>query len=385
MIRLQHIRAALVTIPTLALALSALGASAAPEPIRIGAILSFSGPSAPLGQPQVNALKLAETTVNAHGGIDGRPIHFEIVDDDAKADVASQLATQQIASGVAAIICGTRVDTTNAVARITAQAGVLQIILTPTISTWRSDKGVVSKTIFQAQASDELEAKAVLDYGKRKLGVKKIGIIHDANFFGTSGADIATGIAKTDGIEVLGNEAYAGDATDFTPQVQKLMSVSPDAILMWGATTTPALVTKAIRTLGYTKPMLSSGGVDSDAFLKISGPASAGVCRRQPLEAEPQRRTKIVRDALRKNVQHPGRAVRRASVGRHDHPGCSDQGNGRQDRRQNLGRVAREGRTDSSHPGDLQVLAERSQRHDHPIRPHYRPEGRRLDGRSQVT
>jgi branched-chain amino acid transport system substrate-binding protein len=277
MTRSQYIRAALVSLPMLALALSAVRTSAAPEPLRIGAILSYSGPSAPLGLPQVNALKLAETQVNAHGGVNGRPIHFEIVDDEAKPDVASQLATQQIASGVAAIICGTRVDTTNAVARITAQAGMLQIILTPTISTWRAKIGAVSKTIFEAQASDELEAKAVLAYGKSKLGVKKIAIIHDANFFGTSGADIATDVAKAASIDVLGNEAYASDATDFTPQIQKLMATNPDAIVLWGATTTPALVTKAMRTLGFTKPVLASGGVDSDAFLKIAGPASANV------------------------------------------------------------------------------------------------------------
>lgn len=270
-------RAAGVAFLATILALSGFGVTPAAEPIQIGAILSYSGPSAPLGQPQVNALKLAETEINAHGGVGGRPIHFVIVDDEAKPDVASQLATQQIASGVAAIICGTRVDTTNAVARITAQAGMLQVILTPTVSTWKNKNGTVVKTIFEAQASDELEVRALLAYGTRKLGLKKTAIIHDANFFGTSGAEIATEVAKTYNVDVLGNEAYASDATDFTPQIQKLMGLSPDAMLMWGATTTPALVTKQFRTLGYTKPILASGGVDSEAFLKIAGPAAAGV------------------------------------------------------------------------------------------------------------
>ncbi len=270
-------RAVVTAVLVAILSFSGLGTAGAVDPIQIGAILSYSGPSAPLGEPQVNALKLAETEINSHGGVNGRPIHFVIVDDEAKADVASQLATQQIASGVAAIICGTRVDTTNAVARITAQAGVLQVILTPTVSTWKSKNGAVVKTIFEAQASDELEGRALLTYGKRKLGVKKIAFIHDANFFGTNGAEIVTGVAGTLGIGVLGNEAYASDATDFTPQIQKLMALNPDAIVLWGATTTPALVTKAIRTLGYTKPILASGGVDSEAFLKIAGPASAGV------------------------------------------------------------------------------------------------------------
>src|SRR5271169_2157407 len=97
------LRAVAAGLFTVVLAASSYGASAQQQPIRIGAILSYSGPSAPLGLPQINGLKMAESEINAHGGINGRPIHFEIVDDEAKADVASQLATQQIASGVSII------------------------------------------------------------------------------------------------------------------------------------------------------------------------------------------------------------------------------------------------------------------------------------------
>lgn len=272
----RSMRAVTAALFTVVITASGFGASAQQQPIRIGAILSYSGPSAPLGLPQINGLKMAETEINAHGGINGRPIHFEIVDDEAKADVASQLATQQIANGVSAILCGTRVDTSGAVARVTAQAGMLQMIMVPTASIWHTKTGII-KTIFQSQASDELSAQGLLAYGKRKFGIKKVAIIHDANFFGTNGAEIATGLAKTDGIAVLGNEAYAGDATDFTPQIQRLLATNPDAIVMWGATTTPALVVKQIRQLGFTKPILSSGGIDSPAFLKIAGPADANV------------------------------------------------------------------------------------------------------------
>ena len=112
--------------------------SAAPEPIKLAAILSTSGPSAPLGLPQVNAVKLAEKDINAHGGINGRPVQIDIVDDGAKADVAAQLATQMISSGHVAIFCGTRTDTSAAVARVTASGNVLQVYTTPTESLWRT-------------------------------------------------------------------------------------------------------------------------------------------------------------------------------------------------------------------------------------------------------
>src|ERR1700682_2114909 len=90
-------------IACLVVGASTVTTTAAPEPLKLAAILSTSGPSAPLGVPESNAVKLAEREINAHGGIDGRPIHFDIVDDGAKADVAAQLATQMIASGHIAI------------------------------------------------------------------------------------------------------------------------------------------------------------------------------------------------------------------------------------------------------------------------------------------
>src|ERR1700681_1443899 len=145
-----------------------LAAGAAPAPIKIAASLSTSGPSAPLGVPESNAAKLAEREVNAHGGINGRPIEIDVVDDGAKADVAAQLATQMIASGHVAIFCGTRTDTSAAVARVTGASNVLQVYTTPTESVWHTARGVV-KNVFQGNPRDQLEASALLSCAKSKL------------------------------------------------------------------------------------------------------------------------------------------------------------------------------------------------------------------------
>src|ERR1700676_5617179 len=176
---------------------------AAPEPLKLAAILSTSGPSAPLGVPEANAVKLAEREINAHGGIDGRQIHFDIVDDGAKADVAAQLATQMIASGHIAIFCGTRTDTSAAVARVTGASNVLQVYTTPTESLWRSPRGVV-KNVFEVNPRDQLEAVALLSFAKSRLKLKTIGILHDENLYGTGGATIAAAEAQALGMQVVG-------------------------------------------------------------------------------------------------------------------------------------------------------------------------------------
>jgi branched-chain amino acid transport system substrate-binding protein len=276
---MRTIGSALVAAVVGSLLVPATVFAAAPtgEPIRVGAILSYTGPSAPLGLPQVNALKLAEEDINAHGGINGRPIHFDIVDDGAKPDVAAQLATQMVGSGVAAIICGTRVATTDAAARVTSAAGVLQIYLTPGAEAWHARDGSVVKNVFEAAARDQLEAQALLNYARGKLHAKSIAILHDENLYGTNGAAIVTDQAKAYGLQVLGSEAYPGTATDFTPQIVKLRDVHPDVLVIWGATQTPALATRAARTLGIKTAILGSSGILSEGFLKVAGSAADDV------------------------------------------------------------------------------------------------------------
>ncbi len=266
---------------------SALPSGAAPEPIKLAAILSTSGPSAPLGVPESNAVKLAEREVNAHGGINGRPIQFDVVDDGAKPDVAAQLATQMIASGHVAIFCGTRTDTSAAVARVTGAANVLQLYSTPTESLWRTRSGV-AKNVFEVNPRDQLEAIALLTFAKNRLHAKSVAVLHDENLYGSGGSAIAAAEAKTLGMQVVGDESYPGTATDFTAQIVKLRDAKPDAVILWGATTTPGLAIKAARTLGLTVPILGSSGILSPAILAVAGGASAGdVYSASPLAGAP--------------------------------------------------------------------------------------------------
>jgi branched-chain amino acid transport system substrate-binding protein len=248
------------------------GASAAAEPIMVGVVISTSGPSAPLGVPQKNAFALVEKDVNDHGGISGRPLHFEIVDDEAKPDVAAQLAQQLIGKGAVAIICGTRTATSAAATRVTVGAGVVQLFLTPSTELWKTKNGV-AKTLFQVAAASDDEAHAYVAFAKNKLHVKTIAIIHDENQYGTVAGTATEAAAKDNGLTVVANESYPGDATDFTPQLLRVKAAKPDAVMLLGATNTPALLTVQARTLGIKVPVIGSSAILSPAFLRVVGPA----------------------------------------------------------------------------------------------------------------
>ncbi len=44
------------------------------DPVVIGAIVSATGPAAPLGEPERNVLQMMEEQINSAGGVLGRPV-----------------------------------------------------------------------------------------------------------------------------------------------------------------------------------------------------------------------------------------------------------------------------------------------------------------------
>jgi branched-chain amino acid transport system substrate-binding protein len=91
-----------------AAALLVAGSAAAParsaDPYTIYAVESLTGPGAFLGQAEAKSLEAAELLINKGGGIQGRPVHFEIADDQTQPAVSVQLATGIIAKGVPAVL-----------------------------------------------------------------------------------------------------------------------------------------------------------------------------------------------------------------------------------------------------------------------------------------
>ena len=261
-----------------AAALIALGASsvtAAPTaptgtPIVIGAVLSITGNYAPLGEPERNALKVAEAEINASGGIAGHPLSIKILDDEGKPDTAQQLATQLVGEHVAAIIGGTLTPTTLAMTRVTNDAKIVEIYMNPTDSLWNTKNGVM-KYLFESTPRNELEATKLMGYLKNTLKRSKIAIMHDEAPYGSTGAPIVAAVAKSVGLDVVDDESYPVAATDMTAQLQKAMKAGADALVIWTAGPAAPILVRQAKQFGFKGTIIGSTGIASDNFLKISG------------------------------------------------------------------------------------------------------------------
>ena len=66
------------------------------EPITIGALTSLTGPFTPWGLQVRDGMQLAVDEINAEGGVDGRPLELEVVDD--------QMSPEQGATGIERLV-----------------------------------------------------------------------------------------------------------------------------------------------------------------------------------------------------------------------------------------------------------------------------------------
>ena len=100
-----------LTAATLVLGLAAPAWSQAPQPLRIGIIGPFTGPSADFGTPMLQGAQLAVDEINAVGGYLGRKIELVVKDDTANPDVGFQRSLELAKERVVATIgfCNTGV------------------------------------------------------------------------------------------------------------------------------------------------------------------------------------------------------------------------------------------------------------------------------------
>jgi branched-chain amino acid transport system substrate-binding protein len=245
------------------------------EAIVIGAIVSATGPNSALGLQERNVLQMMETSINAAGGVLGRPLKLVIEDDTSDAQAAVTAANKLIDQDKAvALIAATGSASTVAVKAITATKGLPQMAMAAANEI--TDKAPMD-WIWRTPQKDSMAAARALTYISGTLKLKKIAVLHDENAFGTSGATEIANTASKYGLEIVATESYKTADTDLTAQLTKIKGANPEAIVVWGTNPGPALAAKNMKQLGMTIPYIGSHGIANATFIKLAGDAAEGV------------------------------------------------------------------------------------------------------------
>jgi branched-chain amino acid transport system substrate-binding protein len=245
----------------------------AKEPLKVGALLSVTGPAAFLGAPEARTLEMLVEDLNAKGGVDGRKIQLVVKDTGGNPEKAISFAKQLVEEdGVFAIIGPATSGESIAVKQIANDAKVLllscaaaEVITTP-----------VLPYVFKVAPKDSYAAEMIFRQMKR-MGVKRIGVLSSNTGFGKAGKEQVEKLAPGAGIEIAASEVYDKAATDLTAEVTKLKAANVQAILNWSIEPAQAIVIKNARQIGMKVPIFQSHGFANVQYAKAAGAAADGV------------------------------------------------------------------------------------------------------------
>ena len=155
----------------------------AADPYEINVILSLSGIAAFLGTQEAAALHALETSENKHGGINGRPIKFTIVDDASNPVNAVQLANQIIAQKVAVLLGPTLTANCDAIYSIVKTAGPVEYCFSPALHAVAGTYGFSS-----GAGTGDISTAAIRYY--RERGLTRIALISSTDASGVDGENV---------------------------------------------------------------------------------------------------------------------------------------------------------------------------------------------------
>jgi branched-chain amino acid transport system substrate-binding protein len=245
------------------------GWAQAEAPVKIGIVISMTGPAATLGLPQKNAIALMPTKVG------GRAVEYITLDDASDPTTARRLVDRLVTEDKVDLLMGPTISP-SALAVIEA-AGRAK---TPII-TFAAARSIVQplddnrRWVYKTTINDDIFAAATAKYMVSK-GQKKVAIIGFNDAYGESWFSAFNQAAKAAGIEVVASEKYNKNDTSVTAQVLKVVAAQPDAVLIIAAGTPGVLPQQALLERGYKGAIYQTTGVTTNDFLKVGGKAVEG-------------------------------------------------------------------------------------------------------------
>jgi branched-chain amino acid transport system substrate-binding protein len=264
-----------VTVATAIGLLGFLGAGhEASAQIKIGSVLSVSGPASFLGDPEKKTLEIYVDEINAKGGVNGQKLQLVVYDDAGNADNARTFATRLVEEDkIVAMVGGTTTGSTLAMIPVFEDAKIPFISLAGAIQIIQP----VRSWVFKTPHTDKMACEKIFgDLKARNLTT--IALISGTDAFGKSMRDQCVAVASGAGMTIAIEESYGPRDSDMTPQLTNIRNkAGVQAVVNPGFGQGPAIVTRNYRQLGITLPLYQSHGVASKQFIDLAGPAAEGV------------------------------------------------------------------------------------------------------------
>lgn len=245
----------------LAFSLSAMAAVATAQ-VKIGLMVSATGPTTAIGIPQKNTGDLLPKKIG------DATVEYIQLDDGGDTTRAVQNIKKLIQeNNIDAMIGPSTTPNALAITDIIADAKV-PVMATVGTSAVVEPLDAKKRWVFKTTQNDDLIAEALIKHMK-KNGVATIGFIGFNDPYGENWYKVFGGLAEKAGIRIVANERFARTDQSVTGQSLKILAAKPDAVLI-AAVGGPAVLPQAtLFDQGYKGKVYQTHAVATDDYIKL--------------------------------------------------------------------------------------------------------------------
>lgn len=249
---------------------SSSNAKASGDSITIGTVTTNSGTAAAYGEAEVKGFELAVSEINAKGGINGKKVKLESMDDKGDATEASNAFNKLSGDNNVLAVAGPTISaTTAAVAPLADQAKLVAIAPAAT-----SDSIETGNYLFRTCFKDSYQGEVAARFAAENLKVKKVAVLYGTGDPYSSGVGEAFAkAAEKLGLEVVDKESSSSaDDTEYSAQLQKIQASGAELLYApyYYSVAGPYIIPQA-RSVGFEGYVMGPDGYDG---LKLTGDKS---------------------------------------------------------------------------------------------------------------
>jgi len=238
--------------------LAALAASLpaqAADPYEINVIISITGGASFIGKSEQQSFEALQKQVNQSGGIGGRPLKFNFLDDQTSPQTAVQLAGQVIATRPAVIIGPTIVAMCNAAGAL-MKNGPVMYCLSPGIHP------PPGSFVFTSSTSTYDLSRALVRY-YRMRGWNRIAIMTSSDATGQDaerGLNETAGLPENKDVRIVARAHFNTTDVSVAAQIENVKAADPQAFIAWSTGAPIATIFKGIIQAGLNVPIGTTDG-----------------------------------------------------------------------------------------------------------------------------
>ncbi len=245
-----------------AAAVAACAATGAAAQIRIGLMVSATGPTSAIGIPQKNTGDILPREIA------GQSVEYFSLEDGGDTTRAVQNIRKLVQEDhIDALIGPSTTPNAFAILDVVAE-DKLPMMATVGTSSIVLPLDAKKRWVFKTTQNDELIAAALVAH-MRKSGVHSVALIGFNDAYGENWFKVFGELAPGVGIRITATERYARNDQSVTGQVLKIMGGHPDAVLI-AAVGGPAVLPQAtLFDQGYKGQVYQTHAVATDDFIKL--------------------------------------------------------------------------------------------------------------------